>query len=327
MKKSKKISKAERLEIGILLKKGYSLRAIARAMARSPNSISSEVKRNSTRGVYDPLKAEAKERVRLKYRRFQWRKINQDDHLRSYIIRKLKRGWNPDEISGRMKEDQEPFFASKTAIYEWLYSARGQAYCHLLYSRRYDPKPQHKKTERVMIPQRKSLQLRPLSAANRSRYGHWEGDALISGKRGTGGAAVGVERKSRFARGTIVPSLSPALYAKAQNQMTADCKTLSWSMDNGQENREHQSLAAPAFFCDPYSSWQKGAVENLNKMIRRYLPKGTNFARVSQKRLDAILLIINNKPRKILKYKTALEVASAVGVILLIKRQGVLIEG
>ena len=89
----------------------------------------------------------------------------------------------------------------------------------------------------------------------------------------------------------------------------------SWSFDNGIENREHQSLDAPAFFCEPYSSWQKGGVENANKMIRRYLPKGTNFAKVKQSRLDLIVSLINDKPRKILGYKTAREVARAAGVI------------
>lgn len=327
MKQAKKISKTERLEISILLEKKYSFRAIARALSRSPNAVSEEIKRNSVSGVYNPLKAEAKQQVRFKYRRFQWRKINQNDQLRAYIIKKLKDHWNPDEISGRMKEDHEPFFASKTAIYEWLYSARGQRYCPLLYSKRYNPRKRKSKIEKAMIPARIPLTERPLGAENRTRYGHWEGDALVSGMKGVGGAAVGLERKSRLIRARVVLSLSPAPYAETLNQMTQDCAVKSWSMDNGIENREHLALAAPAFFCDPYSSWQKGGVENANKMIRRYLPKGTNFARVSQEKLDRIVNIINHKPRKILGYKTALEVASAAKVISLEGKSNVLIEG
>lgn len=322
MKQSKKLNKAERLEISILLAKQYSHRAIAKAMERSPNTISEEIKRNSVKGVYDPKKAQAKARVRLKYRRFQWRKINQDDALRTYIIRGLRKHWNPDEISGKMNEDGEPFFASKTAIYEWLYGARGQRYCPLLYSRRYRPKKRKSKKARTMIPARISITERPLGATNRSRYGHWEGDAVVSGKRGRGALAVGSERRSRLVLAHLVRSLSPRLYVQTLGQMTKRCLVKTWSFDNGIENKKHQSLDAPAFFCEPYSSWQKGGVENVNKMIRRYLPKGTNFAKVEQSQIDRIVEIINNKPRKILKYKTALEVASAAGVIQLETTKG-----
>lgn len=315
MRKSKKINNTERSEISILLAKGYRHRAIGRAMERSHNTISDEIRRNSVNGVYDPKKAQAKARTRLTYRRFQWRKINHDDDLRSYIIRRLRKHWNPDEISGRMREDREPFFASKTAIYEWLYSAWGQRYCPLLYSRRYHPKKRKPKKPRVMIPARKSITERPQGATNRTRYGHWEGDAVVSGLRGSGALAVASERKSRLVRAHVVRSLRPVPYARTLDQMTKGCLVNSWSFDNGIENKEHQSLVAPAFFCEPYSSWQKGGVENANKMIRRYLPKGTNFARVKQSQLDWIVNMINDKPRKILGYKTAREVARAAGVI------------
>ncbi len=251
MRKSKKINQSERSEISILLLRGYSRRAIAKAMARSPNSISGEIKRNSVRGVYDPIKAQVKSENSLRSRRFQWRKINQDDALRLYIIRGLRKHWNPDEISGRMKDDHEPFFASKTAIYEWLYSARGQRYCPFLYSQRFRPKPRKPKKARVMILARISIAMRPKGASNRTRYGHWEGDALVSGKRGRGGAAVGLERKSRLVRAHVVRSLSPAPYARTLNRLTEDAKCLSWSMDNGLENKKHQTLSASAFFCDP----------------------------------------------------------------------------
>ena len=137
---------------------------------------------------------------------------------------------------------------------------------------------------------------------------------MVSGKLGRGALAVASERKSRLVRAQIVRSLSPTPYARTLEQMTSGDTVKTWTFDNGLENKKHQTLGVPAFFCDPYSSWQKGGVENANKMIRRYLPKGTNFAKVSQEKVDKILAIINNKPRKILGYKTALAVASAAGV-------------
>lgn len=103
--------------------------------------------------------------------------------------------------------------------------------------------------------------------------------------------------------------------------------TLSITFDNGVENKQHKMLGVPTFFCEPYSSWQKGGIENANKMLRRYFPRGTNFRIISQKAVDRVVAIINNKPRKILGYKTALEVSSACGMMKSIKMPGVLIEG
>lgn len=94
----------------------------------------------------------------------------------------------------------------------------------------------------------------------------------------------------------------------------------SFTTDNGIENKHHSNITkktgAPVFFTDPYSSWQKGGVENANKMLRRYFPKGTDFATISQTEVDAALTRINNKPRKILGYKSSLQVAKEKGLIL-----------
>lgn len=89
----------------------------------------------------------------------------------------------------------------------------------------------------------------------------------------------------------------------------------SLTLDNGIENRWHAKLGIPVYFCDPYSSWQKGGVENANRMIRRYLPKGTDMATVTPQRLASIIAILNNKPRKILGYKSALQVMRENGLL------------
>lgn len=316
MQKKSKLSVVERLEIGILSAKGHSYRAIARVMERSPNTIAYEIKANSVHGIYDPQKAHQKALVDRRYRRYQWSKVEHNKLLRAYIISKLKKHWNPDVISGRMRKDHEPFSVSKTAIYDWLYSAWGQRYCPLLYTKRYRPKRYKPKNVRTMIPARTSITVRPQHINSRRDYGHWEGDAVVSGKRGTGALAVASERKSRLLRATKVDSLAPRAYAHTLKKMTHNMLQKSWTFDNGIENKKHQLLGVPTFFCDPYSSWQKGGVENGNKMIRRYFPKGINFAQVTQQRVDHVITRINNLPRKILKYRTALEVAYAGGVLL-----------
>ena len=170
-----------------------------------------------------------------------------------------------------------------------------------------------------MIPERVSINQRFLGAGNRTRYGHWEDDTIVSRKGCRGGLSVGVERKARLIVATKVSSLSTSENMTAIQQQVKHYKTLSITFDNGIENKQHRTLGVPTFFCEPYSSWQKGGVENANKMIRRYFPKGTNFRTVSQKEVDDAVAIINNKPRKILGYKTALEVARACGIIKSIK--------
>lgn len=327
MCKKSKLKLVERLEIKILLEKGYSLRAIARSMDRSPNTIAHEVQINGGRKKYNPQYAHQYARTRKKDTRREWSKIEHHPELRAYIINGLQAHWNPDEISGRMKDEKKPYYASKTAIYDWLRTVYGQNYCPQLYSRRYYQKKRIKKTERVMIPERVSIDERFRGADNRTRYGHWEDDTIVSRKGCSGGLSVGLERKSRLIVATKVKSMSSTEHMEAIQQQMSKYKTLSITFDNGIENKQHASLGVPTFFCEPYSSWQKGGVENANKMIRRYFPKGTNFRTVSQRSVDRAVALINNKPRKILGYKTALEVSSACGMMKSIKTSTVLIGG
>ena len=313
--KTTNLTRAERFEISILIERTYSLRAISRALKRSPNTISYEVLNNSTNGVYDPQKADAKARTKKKYRRLNWMKIEENRALKAYVIVGLKKHWGPDEIAGKMKTDKEPFYASKTAIYEWLRTARGERYCKYLYTKRKWVKKRVPKTKRVLIPNRVDITLRPASADNRTRYGHGEADSIV-GKKGTpGGLKVAYERKSRLVMAKKVTSMRPKEHAEALALITMGVRMRTMTYDNGIENRDHEKLGIPSYFAHPYSSWEKGGVENANKMIRRYLPKGTDFREVTQQEVDRIVFIINSKPRKILGYRSALEIALKAGII------------
>jgi IS30 family transposase len=185
MKRAKKFTNEERSELQILHGKGYSARSIAKVLGRSPNTIAAELKRNSySSGGYVASYATQRAYTRRKYAKYQGKKIEEHHALRSYVIAGLMSGWNPDEISGAMKRTGQSFYASKTAIYEWLYSSYGQPYCQYLPSRQYRPKRRKTQaTERVMVPDRVSVGMRPLGATNRTRYGHWEGDTVVSGTR------------------------------------------------------------------------------------------------------------------------------------------------
>jgi IS30 family transposase len=309
------LTKPERFEIKILLDKGYSKRAIGKAMARSPNTISYEIQINSVNGVYDPHKAHIKAMTRKKYRRFQYAKIEKYPNIKAVIIEKLKAHWNPDEIAGWLKQHQPSLYVSKSAIYNWLHTGRGDRYCDLLYSQRHYVKRHKKKTKRVLIPARIGIEKRPKGAINRTRYGHYEADTIVTKKGGTGAILVLAERKSRLVQLWKLPNLKPR--GVSSRLMTAQTylKLKSVTFDNGIENIYHEDIGVPTYFCDPYSSWQKGTVENINKMIRWFIPKGTDLATVTQAELDFIAEVINKKPRKSLGYRSSLDRARQGGII------------
>ena len=324
-KKFTGLSDAERSEISILLKRDCSLREIAQALGRSPNTVSYEVKTNSVSGVYDPLKAKVKSRASRRSRRYQWRKIEHEPKLRAFIIERLEppNHWSPDEIAGHLKHEQTELpTVGKDQIYAWLYSAYGQPYCQHLLSKRYRPKRRKdNKTERVMIPDRTSITERPSSVEDRQETGHWEGDTVVSGKRTHSKAALAVtqERTTRLIAATPMPNLRPESFTVATSSMLSGKLALTLSLDNGIENKQHKGITeatgADVYFCDPYSSYQKGGVEHANKMLRRYLPKGCDLGRFTQTRVDDFVATLNRKPRRCLGYKSALQLAEEKGII------------
>jgi len=127
MRSYKHITKTERLEIALLREKRYSNRDIAKALKRSPNTISLEIAKNSVRGKYDQHKAQHKAYVKRKCSKYQGMKIVEDGQLRNYVEEKLKEDWSPEEIAGRLKEvDRHIKYASRGAIYKFVYSVYGR---------------------------------------------------------------------------------------------------------------------------------------------------------------------------------------------------------
>jgi IS30 family transposase len=327
-KKEKKytgLSDAERSEIATNLRRGFSQRDIALALERSPNTISLEIKNNSVDGTYNAKKAKDKSRLSRKSRRFQWQKIEHDTRLRDFITQHLAPpyDWSPGAIAGYLKHEQtELAYVSSPQIYAWLYSSRGQPYCQYLCSKRYKTKKRTKKTERVMIQGRISITERPASIDERLVAGDWEYDSIVSSKRSGSKAALAVaqERVTKLVRVKLVSSLRPAPYAQAIIRLLIGFLVRTMTTDNGIENKQHKLITAATraivYFTDPYSSWQKGGVENVNKMIRRYFPKGTNFSNVTQAQVDEAVRRINNKPRASLGFKSALQSAQEKGLLL-----------
>lgn len=295
----------ERLEISILLTKEYSHRDIAYELGCSQSSVSREIKRNSVRGIYDPRQAKVKARIRRRYSKYQGMKVREHPALQKFIINKLKAGWTPDEIAGRLKTIRTdiPYISAK-GIYKWLYSVHGQQYCPLLCSQQLKPKKRRPKTKRSMIPNRIGIEKRPEEANDRSEYGHAEADTAVSGKRhdSTHALAVLHERKARYVRLRKIPNMKPPSMTRALKKMAKDLILRTLTYDNGIENRDHETVAAAlkvdTYFCNPYHSWEKGGVENTIGRIRRYIPKGANLADYSDAEITRIEHWLNHTHRE-----------------------------
>ncbi|MDP3795206.1 MAG: IS30 family transposase [bacterium] len=303
-------SKSERLELSILREKGYSVRAIANAMMRNPSSVSREIRRNryGYTSRYDARNADHKAYRRRKYSKYQGMKINEDAGLEQYVVTGLKRYWSPQSIAGRLRRQTDGAVTIKAdTIYKWIYSPYGQPYAQYLKSKRsHCRRRKGVKCARVLIKNRTSIEDRPDEVNTRSTFGHWEGDTMGRPKSASAATLVVVrERTSRVLRAVRVRRLK---YAIEGFRALLDAHAQSLTLDNGVENQRHEELGVPTYFCHPYSSWEKGSVEQGIGALRQFIPKRADLKDYTPERIRAILEILNNRPMKCLDYQTPNEV-------------------
>jgi len=300
------------------------LSEIARALGRNKGTVSRELSRNKVRRkgrlrqkkIYDSLAAHRKAQARRNNAKYVGMQVWELPELKDYVVEGLKRGWAPQTISGRMKAEGKPFYASKNAIYAFLYSPYGQRYCKYLKSHRYNKRKRGpKKTKKSLIPNRISIHERPAIIDNKLEYGHFEGDTIHSGKNTGSKVALSTiyELKAMYIDARKIPNLSPKENIKALERMFAKLKnSRSLTLDNGLENTLHEQLqkkfTIQTYFCDPHSSWQKPGIENANKLIRRFIPKGSDIGLYSRAFIRKKIKELNDTPRKALGYKTPNEV-------------------
>ncbi len=313
----KHINFSNRLEISILLKKGYSHRDIAGALRKNHSSVSREIKNNSVNGIYDPVKANAKSKVKRSKSKYQCMKIVEYSELADYIEINLRDNhWTPEEIAGRWNSENNSnkngkiIIISAPTIYKYLYSNRGQYLCKHLCSKRYTKRrrKEGKKQKRQLIPNRTSIEERPWKINKRIEFGHWEGDTL--GKiRADSETVVGLtERISRFILIDKVPRLKYSIdgFKMLLNPHHDIFKSLT--LDNGVENVRYEELNVDTYFCHPYSSWEKGAIENCFQRLRRFIPKKASLKDYTREQIISFAEVMNNTPRKCLNWKTPREV-------------------
>ena len=309
------ITAIERDRIGMLLAAGVSQSDIAKRLGRSKSSINHEIKRNSRDGEYQPILAN----LLSQERNLASRRINalKDPEIYPLVIDKLRSGWSPEQIAGRLrKRNRGSTVISHEAIYQYIYSPEGgkenlREYLARAHKKRY---PKHYlKAYRRGIPNRINISLRPKKANARVEFGHWEAD-VVEGRSHLGGIQTLLERKTRYYQARLIPNIDSEYGIRAQRRLLSKfpkAALKSVAFDNGRENYNHEQLqrdlGVKTYFCDPYSAWQKGANENHNGILRRYIPKKTDLAKVFQWELDLIIEEINNKPRKCLEYATPKE--------------------
>lgn len=318
VKSYRQLSLEEREEIVIGLELGHSLGVIAKSINRSVSTISRECTRNQ------PSCNKVKYRAIPAHKRSQERQVKshrrarlKSEVTRKYVAEKLKLGWTPELISGRIKREGLLNTISHESIYQWVYSERKDLIKHLPRSHRKRRKRGSAKYKHASkIPNRTPLENRSELANSRQELGHWEADTAVS-RQSKGAIAVMIERKTRLIKIHKLASKSAlnmrnALVESLQSEPTHLRKSITF--DNGTENTLHasvnQALGTLSFFCQPYHSWEKGSVEQSIGLVRRFYPKKTDWDLVSQQDLDIIQDQLNHRPRKCLNFLSPTEAYS-----------------
>ncbi|MGF1723163.1 IS30 family transposase [Photobacterium nomapromontoriensis] len=288
-------------------------------MSRSHSTISREIRRNKSEcyvPTYYPHSVQRSYAMRMRGRVSRGGLSNEG--TKQYVISKLKIGWTPELISGRLKLTTEEKYICHESIYQYIYKEAKELIDYL-------PRKHNRRRKKYPIRARKtktsfktSTLERPSEINDRSTPGHWESDSIESKGRKLALNVV-VERVSRISH---ITKLSSKKALATKNALVKKLTTYpkefvcSVTYDNGPENAGHlkvnEELDCKSYFCQAYHSWEKGAVEQVNGLIRRYLPKGTDFASISPKRIEEIENRLNSRPRKCLGYKTPFEIYNEI---------------
>ncbi len=318
--KTKELTEAERDKLAGLRAQGVGVRGCARELRRGVSTISEELRRGCLpTGQYVAIHAQRRSQLRKAHR--QEREALKNPWLYAYVLEKLRDGWSPEQITGRLRKDypdESSRHLSPETIYQYIYDP--EQVSKLLWE--YLPRKQKKRQKqhgrsvrKSRIPDRVSIHDRPGEIETRQTFGHYEGDTVEGQRSKHDGIHTEVERKTRKLFAHKVGRIASRETTDAQLVIFATLPPAarhSTTLDNGREHHLHTELTARlgvnVYFADPYSSWQRGTNENTNGLLRRYLPKRTDFTTLSQQDLDEIVEEINNRPRKCLDYATPNEV-------------------
>lgn len=320
----------EREKIQEMLWQKASIRIIARALGRSPSSVSREIRRNRPpqRNRYTPRLAHERALVYRTHRGREER-LKHDD-LRDYVVSHLKLYWSPEQIAATAKGTIGTSI-SHEAIYQYIYAQvyrDGHGYLtpgredlrpFLALRRKRRMKKGLRKPYRIEKGPLPSIDERPKEADARVVIGHWEDDSIVSSPT----CPVRLRTTNERVSGIVFIAKAHNRTMKEANRITRERlgvlptalrKTLT--RDRGSENMGHeeleQRLGIRCFFAHAYHSWERGSNENVNGLIRRFFPKKTDFRTVSNEEIQRVEYLLNSRPRKRLDWKTPYEVFYAL---------------
>ena len=311
------LTPVEREEIVIGRSQDESIRSIASRLQRHPSVISREIKNNSTEdGRYHAYWAQSRSERRRRQSRIRERIA--DRRTRGYVHEKLRIGWSPEQIAGRIRIDMSGRRVSYETIYQYIFKSNRSLAKYLVCGRKSRRKRIHKHNKRGLFPYRIGIDDRPEHINKRENHGHWEADTAVSRKSKVA-LMVLQERKLGLTLLKKLPRCAPKEMNEAVSARLRELPEnmyLSITFDNGPENRQHYKLHKPlgiqTYFCNPYSSWEKGSVENAIGLTRRVWPKRTDYALIPDQDVATLEHQLNTRPRKRFGYLTPLEYASRV---------------
>ena len=306
------LTREQRYAIYLGLQEGKSFTAIARLINRSISTVSREVKRNTNRhGHY--IFQEAVELTMIRRERSVSNRRMSAQILKEALDLLIEEDWSPKQISGFLRKQGKCI--SHERIYQEVRADQtGEYRRHCRHKLKYThhQRPKRKTAGKTLIPNRISIHDRPAEADGK-RFGDWEMD-LVVGKGQKSAVLTIVERSTNMFFQTKVQSKQPKVVARAAFRILLPYKQYikTITTDNGCEFMEHKWLAkrldTTVYFADPFCSGQKGAVENANKLLRQYFPKGTDFRLVEQRELDYIQAKINRRPREKLNFDAPVKI-------------------
>jgi transposase, IS30 family len=305
------LTEGERYLIGKAASMGYSVREIARRLRRSASTISRELRRNAdtSSGRYRADKAQsyavARRRRSRRGTHFEAEEVQLVEEL-------MEHKWSPQQISGRLCVLGVLEVGAST-IYRWIRRDKARGGGLWLRTRRLSRR--YRKGYRVAdsrgrLRGKRSIDERPQSVQRREEFGHWEGDTVM-GKDGRHCILTLVERKTLKVRIRKLPARQVVEVNKVLRQELGpkgDLVIKSLTLDNGTEFHGYEELekayGTQFYFARPYHSWERGTNENMNGLIRQYLPKGSCFSDLTDKECRRIEQELNDRPRKKLGFAT-----------------------
>jgi len=306
----RQLTREQRYQIQILIKEGYNQTQIALLLGFDKSTISRELRRNCGEHGYFPNQAHGMAHRRR--RQSHGPRISPETWQR--VERLLRQQWSPEQISGRLElERQQTVSHERIYLYVYADKRRGGFLHRHLRSQKKQRKRYGGYIRRGQIPNRIGIEQRPAIVASKRRFGDWEADTIIGAKH-QGGILSLVERKSKLTR---LHKLQTKTASEVKDRAIALLAPLAdrvhtITVDNGKEFVLHEeitaALQAPIYFSHPYAAWERGLNENTNGLVRQYFPKKQDFTAITNRDIEQVEQLLNNRPRKTLGYRTPNEV-------------------